>query len=73
MTSFPDQPAAISATAIAGRPLRYYDLVMAAFVAVLLLSNIIGAAKLSIVDFTPLMNALPGMAWVIPTGCVRSS
>lgn len=29
---------------------RYYDLVMAAFVAVLLLSNIIGAAKLSVVE-----------------------
>src|SRR3546814_12037422 len=28
---------------------RYYDLVMAAFVAVLLLSNIIGASKLSMV------------------------
>lgn len=35
------------AGAIAGRPLRYYDLVMAAFVAVLLLSNIIGASKLA--------------------------
>lgn len=29
---------------------RYYDLVMAAFVAILLLSNIIGAAKLTFVD-----------------------
>lgn len=29
---------------------RYYDLVMAAFVAILLLSNLIGAAKLSVVD-----------------------
>jgi queuosine precursor transporter len=29
---------------------RYYDLVMAAFVAILLLSNIIGAAKRSVVD-----------------------
>ncbi len=39
--------ASLSAAAIAGRPLRYYDLVMAAFVAVLLLSNVIGAAKLA--------------------------
>ena len=50
MTSAPDQPAHLSASAIAGRPLRYYDFVMAAFVAVLLLSNIIGAAKLSQVE-----------------------
>lgn len=32
------------------RSFRYYDLVMAAFVAVLLLSNIIGAAKLSAIE-----------------------
>ncbi len=30
-----------------GRPLRYFDFIMAAFVAILLLSNIIGATKLS--------------------------
>ncbi len=50
MTSAPDQPAVLSASAVTGRPLRYYDFVMAAFVAVLLLSNIIGAAKLSQVE-----------------------
>ena len=58
MTSAPTDPfdpsatdvAPVSAAAVAGRPLRYYDLVMAAFVAVLLLSNIIGAAKLSQVE-----------------------
>ena len=33
----------------AGRQFRYYDIVMAAFVTILLLSNIIGAAKLSTV------------------------
>lgn len=43
-------PVHTSASAIAGRPLRYYDLVMAAFVAVLLLSNIIGASKLASVN-----------------------
>lgn len=42
-----DAPVHTSASAISGRPLRYYDLVMAAFVAVLLLSNIIGASKLA--------------------------
>ena len=41
---------AISATEAAGRPPRYFDFVMAAFVAVLLLSNVIGAAKLSAID-----------------------
>ena len=41
----PAQPAAVSASSV--RHFRYYDLVMAAFVTVLLLSNIIGASKLS--------------------------
>lgn len=43
----PARPAAVEAAALRGRPLRLYDMVMAAFVAVLLLSNVIGAAKLS--------------------------
>ena len=34
-----------SASAVTGRQFRYYDFVMAAFVAILLLSNVIGAAK----------------------------
>ena len=38
------------ATSHAPQSFRYYDLVMAAFVAILLLSNIIGAAKLTFVD-----------------------
>ena len=37
----------IDAAVLAGRPLRYFDFVMAAFVVILLLSNLIGAAKLS--------------------------
>lgn len=40
-------PAHVSASAV--RHFRYYDLVMAAFVAILLLSNIIGASKLATV------------------------
>lgn len=43
--AFPNRPAAVSASSV--RHFRYYDLVMAAFVTVLLLSNIIGASKLS--------------------------
>ena len=37
----------VDAGVIAARPMRYYDFAMAAFVTVLLLSNLIGAAKLT--------------------------
>lgn len=37
----------IEAGTLGNRPLRYFDFAMAAFVAILLLSNLIGAAKLS--------------------------
>ncbi len=40
----------IDAAAIVGRPLRYFDFFMAAFVTILLLSNLIGASKLSSID-----------------------
>jgi uncharacterized PurR-regulated membrane protein YhhQ (DUF165 family) len=43
-------PAATDAAALSQRPTRYFDLVMAAFVAVLLLSNVIGAGKLAVVE-----------------------
>lgn len=39
-----------SAETTAARQFRYYDFIMAAFVAILLLSNLIGASKLAIVD-----------------------
>lgn len=39
-----------SASATSGKQFRYYDFVMAAFVAILLLSNLIGAAKLAVVE-----------------------
>ncbi len=44
-----DQVTRIEGEAAAPRQFRYYDLIMAAFVAILLLSNIIGAAKPSYV------------------------
>jgi uncharacterized integral membrane protein (TIGR00697 family) len=44
----PAQPVAVSAASV--RHFRYYDLIMAAFVAILLLSNIIGASKRSVVE-----------------------
>ena len=34
----------------ARRHFRYFDFVMAAFVTILLLSNLIGAAKLAVID-----------------------
>ncbi|MCC6481300.1 MAG: VUT family protein, partial [Sphingomonadaceae bacterium] len=36
----------VAASSLHGRPLRYYDFALAAFVTILLLSNLIGAAKL---------------------------
>jgi len=49
-------PKSVEASALRGRSLRYYDFVMAAFVAILLLSNIIGASKPAVVDL-PLIGA----------------
>lgn len=37
----------VDAAALAGRPLRHFDYVMAAFVTILLLSNVIGAGKIA--------------------------
>lgn len=50
-----------SASAVAGRHFRYYDFVMAAFVAILLLSNIIGAAK-------PAALTINGEQWIFGAG-----
>ena len=44
-----DHPQRLDAAAAAPRAFRYYDLVMAAFVAILLLSNLIGASKPSFI------------------------
>ncbi|MGB5076770.1 MAG: queuosine precursor transporter [Sphingorhabdus sp.] len=50
-----------SAEAASGRHFRYYDFVMAAFVAILLLSNVIGAAK-------PAAVSVGGEEWVFGAG-----
>ncbi len=42
-------PIAVDAATLGERPMRYYDFALAAFVTILLLSNLIGAAKLSVV------------------------
>jgi uncharacterized integral membrane protein (TIGR00697 family) len=56
-----DALTALSADAATGRQFRYYDYVMAAFVAILLLSNVIGAAK-------PAAITLGGKEWVFGAG-----
>jgi uncharacterized PurR-regulated membrane protein YhhQ (DUF165 family) len=43
------RPIHVDAASLQGRSFRYYDFALAAFVTILLLSNLIGAAKLSIV------------------------
>lgn len=48
-------PVHVDASSLHGRPLRYYDIVLAAFVAILLLSNIIGASKRATLDL-PLLG-----------------
>jgi queuosine precursor transporter len=50
-----------SAASVSSRNFRYYDFVMAAFVAILLLSNVIGAAK-------PAALTINGEEWVFGAG-----
>jgi queuosine precursor transporter len=53
---------AVDAGTLHGRPLRYFDFVMAAFVTILLLSNVIGAGKVAVVN-------LPGIGdWPFGAG-----
>jgi queuosine precursor transporter len=55
-------PAAVEAQALSARPLRYFDFVMAAFVTILLLSNVLGAGKIAVVE-------LPGIGpWPFGAG-----
>ena len=57
-----DRPRAIDAGALGGRQFRYFDFVMVAFVVILLLSNVVGAEKRSVV-------ALPGIgSWPFGAG-----
>ena len=55
---------AVEAGALAGRSLRYFDFVMAAFVVVLVLSNVIGAGKRAVVDL-PLIGPWPFGAGIL--------
>ena len=52
----------VEAAALEGRSFRYFDLVMAAFVTILLLSNVLGAGKVAVVE-------LPGIGvWPFGAG-----
>ncbi|HVR91001.1 MAG TPA: queuosine precursor transporter [Novosphingobium sp.] len=53
----------IDGTTGARRHFRYFDYVMAAFVAILLLSNLIGASKLSVVDVSWLSEPTAWLPW----------
>ena len=57
-----DAPKRIDAAALKGAHFRYFDFVMAAFVTILLLSNVIGAGKVATID-------LPGIGpWPFGAG-----
>ncbi|MDB5685090.1 MAG: hypothetical protein JWM38_1838 [Sphingomonas bacterium] len=57
-------PRAVDAAALGLRPLRYFDFVMAAFVAILLLSNVVGAGKRAVIDL-PLIGLWPFGAGIL--------
>jgi uncharacterized integral membrane protein (TIGR00697 family) len=57
-------PVAVEAATIAARPLRYFDFAMAAFVAILLLSNLIGAGKVAVIKL-PILGDWPFGAGIL--------
>lgn len=62
MTETATAPVVLDANAMQGRHFRYFDFVMAAFVTILLLSNVLGAGKVALVD-------LPGIGpWPFGAG-----
>ena len=58
------RPVAVEAEVLAGRNFRYFDFMMAAFVTILLLSNIIGAGKRAVIDL-PLIGPWPFGAGIL--------
>jgi len=54
----------VSAGAVSGQHFRYYDIVMTAFVVILLLSNVVGAEKRSVIDL-PWLGAVPFGAGIL--------
>ena len=55
---------AVAARDVAGRQFRYFDFVMAAFVTILLLSNVIGAGKRAVIDL-PVLGLWPFGAGIL--------
>ena len=55
---------AVEASEVAGRPMRYFDFVMVAFVVILLLSNVIGAGKRAVIDL-PFVGLWPFGAGIL--------
>ena len=58
------EPEAVAATELSAGRFRYFDFVMAAFVAVLLLSNVLGAGKRAVVDL-PFIGPWPFGAGIL--------
>jgi queuosine precursor transporter len=58
------QPVAVEAETLRGKPLRYFDYVMVAFVVILLLSNVIGAGKRAVIDL-PFIGLWPFGAGIL--------
>lgn len=57
-------PVRVEAEALAGRRLRYFDFVMVAFVTILLLSNVLGAGKVAVIDL-PMIGSWPFGAGIL--------
>jgi len=58
------EPRNVEAVVLQGRRLRYFDFVMAAFVTVLLLSNVLGAGKVAVVEL-PVIGSWPFGAGIL--------
>lgn len=58
------QPLKVGAEALSARRLRYFDFVMVTFVTILLLSNVLGAGKVAVVDL-PLIGDWPFGAGIL--------
>ncbi len=61
----------VTASALHNRPLKYYDFMMAAFVLILVLSNVIGASKSATITF-PTLFTLHWGSWDFPVIGKRS-
>ena len=55
---------AVDASEVAGRPMKFFDFVMVAFVVILLLSNVIGAGKRAVIDL-PFIGPWPFGAGIL--------